>query len=81
MPGPATKAPSKKAFHFPKTAETAAAEPTVSKRKAIAKAAVEAVKESEGKAVQVPAKSKAKAAPVESVAAVETVKTGRPGKS
>ncbi|MGX6998497.1 hypothetical protein [Caballeronia sp. KNU42] len=72
MPAPSTKAPSKKAFHFPKTAETA--EPAVSKRKAIAKAAVEAAKESEGKAVQVPAKSKAKAAPAESVAAEEKVK-------
>jgi hypothetical protein len=74
MPGPATKAPSKKAFHFPKTAETAAAEPTVSKRKSTAKAAVEAAKEPEGKAVQAPAKSKVKAAPVESVAAEEKVK-------
>jgi hypothetical protein len=66
MPGPATKAPSKKVFHFPKTAETAASEPAGSKRKSPAKPAVEAAK--------APAKSKAKAAPVESAAAEDKVK-------
>jgi hypothetical protein len=72
MPGPATKAPSKKAFHFPKTSETAAAEPAVSKRKSTAKPAAEATMKPEGKAA--PAKSKTKAAPVEAVTAEEKVK-------
>ncbi|SOE94294.1 hypothetical protein SAMN05414139_07109 [Burkholderia sp. D7] len=74
MPGPATKAPSKKAFHFPKTAETAAAEPVVSKRKATAKPAVKAAKEPQDKATQASAKSKAKAAPAKSAGAEEKVK-------
>ena len=77
MPGPATKAPSKKAFHFPKTAETTAAEPAVSKRKSAAKAAVEATKESQGKTAQTPAKSKAKAAPVKSAAPEDKVKRAK----
>jgi hypothetical protein len=65
MPGPTTKAPSKKAFHFPKTAETEATEPAtpavpVSKRKAAAKA-VEAVAEAQGKAAKAAAAPKKKA--------------------
>jgi hypothetical protein len=72
MPGPTTKAPSKKAFHFPKTAETAAAEPAVSKRKA--KAAAEAAPETKVKATQEPVKSKTKAAPAESAAPEDKVK-------
>ena len=73
MPGPTTKAPSKKAFHFPKTAETAAAEPAVSKRKTT-KAAAEAAPETKVKATQAPVKSKTKAAPAESVAPEDKVK-------
>jgi hypothetical protein len=73
MPGPTTKAPSKKAFHFPKTAETAAAEPAVSKRKTT-KAAAEAAPETKVKATQAPVKSKAKAAPAESAAPEDKVK-------
>jgi hypothetical protein len=66
MPGPTTKAPSKKAFHFPKTAEKAttdAADPVapVSKRKAAAKA-VEAVAQAQGKAAKAAAESKRKEA-------------------
>jgi hypothetical protein len=66
MPGPTTKAPSKKAFHFPKTAETETPEPTapVSKRKAAAKA-VEAATQAQGKAAkakETSAASKAKEA-------------------
>ena len=73
MPGPTTKAPSKKAFHFPKTAETAAAEPAVSKRKTT-KAAAEAAPETKVKATQAPVKSKTKAAPAESAAPEDKVK-------
>jgi hypothetical protein len=73
MPGPTTKAPSKKAFHFPKTAETAAAEPAVSKRKAT-KAAADAAPETKVKATQEPVKSKTKAAPAESAAPEDKVK-------
>ncbi|MDN7181514.1 hypothetical protein M0D69_26635 [Caballeronia sp. SEWSISQ10-4 2] len=73
MPGPTTKAPSKKAFHFPKTAETAAAEPAVSKRKTT-KVAAEAAPETKVKATQAPVKSKTKAAPVESAAPEDKVK-------
>ena len=73
MPGPTTKAPSKKAFHFPKTAETAAAEPAVSKRKTT-KAAAEAAPETKVKATRAPVKSKTKAAPAESAASEDKVK-------
>jgi hypothetical protein len=73
MPGPTTKAPSKKAFHFPKTAETAAAEPPVSKRKTT-RAAAEAAPETKVKATQAPVKSKTKAAPAESAAPEDKVK-------
>jgi hypothetical protein len=77
MSGPTTKAPSKKAFHFPKTAETAAAEPAVSKRKttkAAAEAAAEAAPETKVKATRAPVKSKTKAAPAESAASEDKVK-------
>jgi hypothetical protein len=73
MSGPTTKAPSKKAFHFPKTAETAAAEPAVSKRKTT-KAAAEAAPETKVKATRAPVKSKTKAAPAESAASEDKVK-------
>ena len=73
MPGPTTKAPSKKAFHFPKTAETAAGEAAVSKRKTT-KAAAEAAPETKVKATRAPVKSKTKAAPVESAASEDKVK-------
>jgi hypothetical protein len=64
MPGPTTKAPSKKAFHFPKTAETETTEATdpaapVGKRKAASKA-VEAAAQVQGKAAKTAAASKAK---------------------
>jgi hypothetical protein len=73
MSGPTTKAPSKKAFHFPKTAETAAAEAAVSKRKTT-KAAAEAAPETKVKATRAPVKSKTKAAPAESTASEDKVK-------
>jgi hypothetical protein len=64
MPGPTTKAPSKKAFHFPKTAEADPATPA-GKRKATSKA-VEAAAETQGKAVKTPVASKTKEVPVAS---------------
>jgi hypothetical protein len=63
MPTSTTKPNSKKAFHFPKGADTDVAAP-VSQRKAASKA-VEAATQVQGKAAQASIKSKAKA-PVES---------------
>jgi hypothetical protein len=70
MPTSTTKAPSKKAFHFPKSAETDAADAAdatapVSKRKAASKA-VEVATQVQGEAAQTSIKSKAKPAPAES---------------
>ncbi len=52
MPAPATKAPSKKAFHFPKTAETDCCRADSKQTQDDAKAAVEAATKSQGKAAQ-----------------------------
>lgn len=50
MSTPTTKAPSKKAFHFPKTVETPAAEPTAGKSKSSSKPVAVATKKSPSKA-------------------------------
>jgi hypothetical protein len=64
MPTSTTKTNSKKAFHFPKGAETDVPAP-VSRRKTTSKA-VEAATLVQGKAAQASIKSKVKAAPAES---------------
>jgi hypothetical protein len=83
MPGPTTKTPSKKTFHFPKTAETEAAvvtpavaetaAPPVAKRKAAAKA-VEAATQAQGKAAKTAAKGKDATAKAREPAAVSKAK-------
>jgi hypothetical protein len=82
MPGPTTKAPSKKAFHFPKTAETEAAVVTpataesaapAAKRKAAAKA-VQAGTQTQGKAAKTASKGKEPTTKVKETAAAPKAK-------